>query len=101
MGPSRYPTPTLNQLLQPGSGGLVQRYPYSDYPRQQPPTTQGAGWPRNFNPAGFKPPTNTTQGGPPRPGYPDPAGYAYGPPSGLHPFAATIFIGTLFWSTTD
>ena len=59
--PSRYPTPTLNQLLQPGSGGLVQRYPYSDYPRQQPPTTQGAGWPRNFNPAGFKPPTNTTQ----------------------------------------
>ena len=63
--PSRYHTPTLNQLLQPGSGGLVQRYPaFGDYPRQQPPpTTQAAaaGWPRNYNPAGFKPPANATQ----------------------------------------
>ena len=68
--PSRYHTPTLNQLLQPGSAGLVQRYPaFGDYPRQQPPpTTQAAaaaaaaaGWPRNYNPAGFKPPANATQ----------------------------------------
>ena len=66
--PSRYPTPTLNQLLQPGT---VQRYPYGDYPQQQqppPPPNSHAGWPmqqtqqppRNFAP-GFKPPPNSMQ----------------------------------------
>ena len=64
--PSRYPTPTLNQLLQPGSGPPVQRYPYGDYSQQQPPTSQAAGWPmqqpRNYNPGvGFKPPANSAQ----------------------------------------
>lgn len=67
--PSRYPTPTLNQLLQPGTGGPVQRYPYVDYPQQQqqqPPPPNSHGWPmqqqqpRNFAP-GFKPPPNSMQ----------------------------------------
>ena len=67
--PSRYPTPTLNQLLQPGSGPPVQhRYPYGDYSQQQqhPPNTQTANWPmqqpRNYSPApGFKSPPNSMQ----------------------------------------
>lgn len=68
--PSRYSTPTLNQLLQPGTGGPVQRYSYGDYPQQQPPpppnSHPAAGWPmqqqqpRNFAP-GFKPPPNSMQ----------------------------------------
>jgi hypothetical protein len=70
--PSRYSTPTLNQLLQPGTGVPVQRYSYGDYPQQQPPPPNShpaAGWPmqqqqpqqpRNFAP-GFKPPPNSMQ----------------------------------------
>jgi hypothetical protein len=70
--PSRYSTPTLNQLLQPGTGVPVQRYSYGDYPQQQPPPSNShpaAGWPmqqqqsqqpRNFAP-GFKPPPNSMQ----------------------------------------
>lgn len=68
--PSRYATPTLNQLLQPGTGVPVQRYPYGDYPQQQPPPPNShpaSGWPmqqpqqpRNFAP-GFKPPPNSMQ----------------------------------------
>lgn len=65
--PSRYPTPTLNQLLQPGSGPQVQRYPYGDYPQQtqQPPANSHVpNWnmqqpPRGYAPSpGFKPPPN-------------------------------------------
>ena len=76
--PSRYPTPTLNQLLQPqpGTGAPVQRYPYGEYPpqqqqptsqQQQQPTSQASGWPmqqppRSYTPGvGFKPPGNTLQ----------------------------------------
>lgn len=70
----RYPTPTLNQLLQPGTGAPVQRYPYGEYPQQ--PNSQAAGWPvqqqpqhpqqqhpvRNYAPSpGFKSPPNSMQ----------------------------------------
>lgn len=67
--PSRYPTPTLNQLLQPASGTPVQRYPYGDYPQQQPPPPNShvSSWPmqqpqqpRSFAP-GFKPPPSSMQ----------------------------------------
>lgn len=72
MPPSRYPTPTLNQLLQPGTGAPVQRYPYGDYPPPppQPPSSQQApGWPmqpqqqpRHYAPSpGFKSPPNSMQ----------------------------------------
>lgn len=68
--PSRYPTPTLTQLLQPGSGAPVQRYPYGDYPQQaqQPPgNSHVQNWSmqqqlRNYTPTpGFKPPPNAMQ----------------------------------------
>lgn len=62
--PSRYPTPTLNQLLQPqpGPGASTQQYPYGEYLQQ--PSTQTGVWPgqqqqRTFTPgAGFKPSTH-------------------------------------------
>ena len=68
MPPSRYPTTTLNQLLQPGSGAPVQRYPYGDYP-PPPNSQQAAGWPmqqpqqpRSYAPSpGFKSPPNSMQ----------------------------------------
>ena len=74
--PSRYPTPTLNQLLQPQPGTTtpVHRYPYGDYSQQQPqqqhpPNMQTGNWPmqqqqqsRNYSPSpGFKSPPNSMQ----------------------------------------